>query len=338
MAKAAPWRYSPLVAVRRVDFLQPKARPLDIYLPIAEVSVNAPLLVLLGAVVGFVSGLFGIGGGFLMAPVLVFLGIPPAVAVASQASHVVASSTSGVINYSLRRAVDFRMGLVMAAGGAVGALVGVEAFRYLRLLGQADLVVSLAYLIFLGAIGALMLKESLTQILNRRRGVTPPRPQRRRPLWLYGLPLMMRFPKSGLYISALPPFGLGVFAGVLSAIMGVGGGFILVPAMLYVLRMRAQVVVGTSLFQIIITTAITTVLQAGRNQTVDIVLATLLLIGGVVGAQYGARLSDRFRAETLRAMLGFLVLVVGLQMGLELFTRPSEMFAVAPGVAEEAAP
>lgn len=305
---------------------------MDIYLPIAEVSVNAPLLVLLGAVVGFVSGLFGIGGGFLMAPVLVFLGIPPSVAVASQASHVVASSTSGVITYTLRQGVDFRMGGIMALGGALGALVGVELFRYLRLLGQADLVVAVSYLVFLGAIGTLMLKESLTEILNRRRGRPTPRPARRRPLWLYGLPLRMRFPRSGLYISAVPPFALGVFAGVLSAIMGVGGGFILVPAMLYILRMRAQVVVGTSLFQIIITTAITTVLQAGRNQTVDVVLATLLLVGGVVGAQYGARLSSRFRAEELRAALGLIVLFVGIQMGMELFVRPDDMFAFAPGV------
>lgn len=305
---------------------------MDIYLPIAEVSVNAPLLVLLGAVVGFVSGLFGIGGGFLMAPVLVFLGIPPSVAVASQASHVVASSTSGVITYTLRQGVDFRMGGIMALGGALGALAGVEVFRYLRLLGQADLVVAVSYLVFLGAIGTLMLKESLTEILNRRRGRPTPRPARRRPLWLYGLPLRMRFPRSGLYISAVPPFALGVFSGVLSAIMGVGGGFILVPAMLYILRMRAQVVVGTSLFQIIITTAITTVLQAGRNQTVDVVLATLLLVGGVVGAQYGARLSSRFRAEELRAALGLIVLFVGIQMGLELFVRPDDMFAFAPGV------
>jgi len=305
---------------------------LDIYLPIAEVSVNAPLLVLLGAVVGFVSGLFGIGGGFLMAPVLIFLGIPPSVAVASQSSHVVASSTSGVITYIQRQGVDFRMGGIMALGGALGALGGVEVFRYLRLLGQADLVVAVSYLVFLGAIGTLMLKESLTEILIRRRGRPTPRPARRRPLWLYGLPLRMRFPRSGLYISAVPPFALGVFAGVLSAIMGVGGGFILVPAMLYILRMRAQVVVGTSLFQIIITTAITTVLQAGRNQTVDVVLATLLLVGGVVGAQYGARLSRRFRAEELRAALGLIVLLVGIQMGLELFVRPDDMFAFAPGV------
>lgn len=307
---------------------------MDIYLPIAEVSVNWPLLVMLGALVGFVSGLFGIGGGFLMAPVLVFLGIPPTVAVASQASHVVASSTSGVIRYSGMKAVDYRIGGIMAVGGAVGALAGVELFRYLRLLGQADLVVSLSYLLFLGSIGGMMLYESLTQILHRVRGETPPRKERRRPMWLYGLPFRMRFPRSGLYISAIPPFGLGMFAGILSAIMGVGGGFILVPAMLYVLRMKASVVVGTSLFQIIITTAITTVLQAGRNQTVDIVLSTILLLGGVVGAQYGARLSGRFRAEEMRAALGLIVLLVGIQMGLELFVRPSDLFLLAPGAAE----
>tara|TARA_R110002051_G_scaffold16497_6_gene49718 strand:- start:582 stop:1505 length:924 start_codon:yes stop_codon:yes gene_type:complete len=306
---------------------------LDIYLPIAEVSVNWPFLVILGAVVGFVSGLFGIGGGFLMAPILVFMGIPPTVAVASQASHVVASSTSGVISYSGRGLVDYRIGGIMAGGGALGALLGVEMFRYLRLLGQADLVVALSYLLFLGVIGSLMLKESLTEILLRRRGVTAPRKERRRPMWLYGLPFRMRFPRSGLYISIIPLIALGSFVGILSAIMGVGGGFILIPVMLYVLRMRASVAVGTSLFQIIITTAITTVLQAGRNQTVDIVLSSLLLFGGVVGAQYGARLSGRFRAESLRAALGFIVLGVGVYMGLELFVRPGDLFNLAPGVA-----
>ena len=195
-------------------------------------------------------------------------------------------------------------------------------------------MVALSYLFFLGAIGSLMLRESLTQIVMRAQGVTPPRKERRRPLWLYGLPWKVRFPKSGLYISAVPPLALGVFAGVLSAIMGVGGGFILVPAMLYVLRMKASVVVGTSLFQIIITTAITTVLQAGRNQTVDVVLSSLLLFGGVIGAQYGARLSTRFRGEVLRAALAVIVLIVALQMGSELFVRPSDMFALAPGVAD----
>lgn len=296
--------------------------------------MNWPLLILLGAVVGFVSGLFGIGGGFLMAPVLVFLGIPPTVAVASQASHVVASSTSGVIRYAGQGGVDFRMGSIMALGGALGALGGVELFRYLRLLGQADLVVSVSYLIFLGAIGLLMLYESLTEILRRVRGEVVPHKERYRPLWLYGLPWKMRFPKSGLYISVIPPMALGVFAGILSAIMGVGGGFILVPAMLYALRMKAGVVVGTSLFQIIITTAITTVLQAGRNQTVDVVLSTLLLLGGVVGAQLGARYAGRFKADVLRAALGLIVLLVGIQMGLELFVRPSDIFLIAPGVSE----
>ena len=307
---------------------------MDIYLPIAEVSVNWPLLVLLGATVGFVSGLFGVGGGFLMAPILIFLGIPPSVAVASQASHVVASSTSGVIAYTSQKAVDYRIGGVMALGGALGALAGVELFRYLRLLGQADMVVALSYLLFLGTIGTLMLYESLGQILRRVRGEVLPHRERRRPLWLYGLPLKMRFPRSGLHISAIPPLVLGGFAGILSAIMGVGGGFILVPAMLYVLRMKAGVVVGTSLFQIIIVTAVTTILQAGRNQTVDIVLSTLLLVGGVVGAQYGARLSGRFRPDVLRALLALIVLLVGIQIGLDLFVRPSDLFAFAPGVPE----
>jgi uncharacterized protein len=305
---------------------------LDIYLPIAEVSVNAPLLVGLGALVGFISGMFGIGGGFLMTPMLVFLGIPPAVAVASMANHVAASSMSSVIAYSRRRAVDLRMGAVLAAGGVIGAFAGVEAFRWLRLLGQADLVVALSYLLFLGVIGALMLRESLDAILRQRRGQPPPPRGDRRPVWLYGLPLKMRFPRSRLYISVIPPLMLGAFVGVLSAIMGVGGGFILVPAMIYVLRMPAGVVVGTSLLQIIVTTSLTGVLQAGRNQTVDIVLATLLLIGGVVGAQLGARASARFRAEELRAVLALIVLAVGLHMGLGLFLTPDEPFVLLQGM------
>ncbi|KRB48739.1 sulfite exporter TauE/SafE family protein [Phenylobacterium sp. Root700] len=304
---------------------------MDIYLPIAEVSVNAPVLIALGAAVGFISGLFGIGGGFLMTPVLIFLGIPPVVAVASEANHVAASSTSGVISYTRRKAVDFRMGGVLAAGGAVGSFIGVEIFRWLRLLGQADLVVSLSYLIFLGVIGALMFSESLSSILRRRRGEAPKRRKDRRPPWLYGLPFKMRFPRSRLYISVIPPIALGVFVGILSAIMGVGGGFVLVPAMVYILRMPAGVVVGTSLFQIIITTSLTSVLQAGRNQTVDVVLATLLLIGGVLGAQVGARASSRFRAEELRALLALIVLAVGLRMGLGLFFTPAEPFVLMAG-------
>jgi uncharacterized membrane protein YfcA len=303
----------------------------DIYLPIAEVSVNAGILVLLGAVVGFISGLFGIGGGFLMTPILLWMGIPPVVAVASEANHVAASSASSVISYSRKRQVDFRMGGVLAAGGAVGALLGVEVFRWLRLLGQADLVVSLSYLIFLGLIGGLMLVESVGSVLRQRRGQTTTKRRDRRPVWLYGLPFKVRFPRSRLYISIIPPVILGVFVGILSAIMGVGGGFILVPAMVYILRMPAGVVVGTSLFQIIITTSLASVLQAGRNQSVDIVLATLLLLGGVLGAQFGARASSRFRAEELRAVLGLIVLIMGLQMGLVLFINPEDPFILVGG-------
>lgn len=299
---------------------------MDIYLPIAEVSVNAGVLVLLGAVVGFISGLFGIGGGFLMTPILLWMGIPPVVAVASEANHVAASSASSVISYSRKRQVDFRMGGVMAGGGAVGALLGVEVFRWLRLMGQADLVVSLSYLIFLGLIGGLMLVESVASVLRQRRGQPPAKRRDRRPVWLYGLPFKVRFPRSRLYISVIPPLMLGVFVGILSAIMGVGGGFILVPAMVYILRMPAGVVVGTSLFQIIITTSLASILQAGRNQSVDIVLATLLLVGGVLGAQFGARASSRFRAEELRALLGLIVLIMGLQMGLVLFINPEDPF------------
>ncbi|ATQ43623.1 sulfite exporter TauE/SafE family protein [Caulobacter mirabilis] len=304
---------------------------MDLYLPIAEVSVNAPLLVALGAAVGFISGLFGIGGGFLMTPVLVFLGIPPAVAVASEANHVAASSVSSVIAYSRKRVVDFRMGAVLAGGGVVGAFIGVEVFRLLRLLGQADLVVSVSYLLFLGVIGALMLRESLETIIRRRKGEAPKPRRDKRPVLLYALPLKMRFPRSRLYISVIPPILLGIFVGILSAIMGVGGGFILVPAMVYLLRMPAGVVVGTSLFNIVITTTLTSILQAGRNQTVDIVLATLLLIGGVVGAQLGAKASARFRAEELRALLALIVLLVGLQMGLGLFITPDDPFVLMSG-------
>jgi uncharacterized membrane protein YfcA len=253
------------------------------------------------------------------------------VAVASEANHVAASSVSSVIAYSKKRAVDFRMGVVLASGGAIGSLVGVEVFRWLRLIGQADFAVSLSYLVFLGVIGGLMLTESVGAILRRRSG-QPPKPRRdRRPLLLYALPLKVRFPRSRLYISVIPPILLGVFVGILSAVMGVGGGFILVPAMIYLLRMPAPVVVGTSLFQIVITTSLTSVLQAGRNQTVDIVLATLLLLGGVIGAQLGARASGRFRAEELRALLGLLVLLVGLRMGAGLFLKPDEAFVLMAG-------
>lgn len=280
---------------------------------------------------GFISGMFGVGGGFLMTPLLVLFGVPAPVAVASMAGHVAASSTSSVLAYSARRGVDFRMGGVLAAGGALGSIAGVEVFRWLRLAGQADLAVALAYLVFLGVIGSLMLWESLGALARARRGEAAAAPAERRPALLYGLPLKMRFPRSRLYISVLPPLALGALVGVLSAVMGVGGGFILVPAMIYLLRMPAGVVVGTSLFQIILTTSLTTLLQAGRNQTVDIVLTALLVAGGVVGAQLGARASTRFRAEELRILLALLILGIGLYMGLGLFLTPADPFTLLPG-------
>lgn len=280
---------------------------------------------------GFISGMFGVGGGFLMTPLLVLFGVPAPVAVASMAGHVAASSTSSVLAYSARRGVDFRMGGVLAAGGALGSIAGVEVFRWLRLAGQADLAVALAYLVFLGVIGSLMLWESLGALARARRGEAAAAPAERRPALLYGLPLKMRFPRSRLYISVLPPLALGALVGVLSAVMGVGGGFILVPAMIYLLRMPAGVVVGTSLFQIILTTSLTTLLQAGRNQTVDIVLTALLVAGGVVGAQLGARTSTRFRAEELRILLALLILGIGLYMGLGLFLTPADPFTLLPG-------
>lgn len=292
--------------------------------------MNAPLLVAVGALVGFISGMFGIGGGFLMTPLLVFLGVPAPVAVASMSGHVAASSTSSVLAYSASRGVDFRMGGVLAVGGALGSLAGVEVFRWLRLAGQADLAVALAYLVFLGVIGGLMLWESVGALSRRRRGEADPPPAHKRPPLLYGLPLRMKFPRSRLYISVLPPLALGALVGVLSAVMGVGGGFILVPAMIYLLRMPAGVVVGTSLFQIILTTSLTTLLQAGRNQTVDIVLTCLLVLGGVFGAQLGARASSRFRPEALRVLLALLILAIGLSMGLRLVVDPADPFVLLP--------
>lgn len=272
--------------------------------------------------------MFGIGGGFLMTPILVFLGVPAPVAVASMAGHVAASSTSSVLAYSAGRGVDFRMGGVLAAGGSIGALAGVEVFRWLRLAGQADLAVALAYLVFLGVIGTLMLRESVSALIRRRRGQADPAPTQRRPALLYGLPFRLRFPRSRLYISVLPPLALGALAGILSAVMGVGGGFMLVPAMIYLLGMPTSVVVGTSLFQIIFVTSNVTFLQAYQNQTVDMVLAVILLIGGVVGAQVGARIGMRLRAEQLRGLMALMVLGVAIKLFWDLVSTPEDPFSV----------
>ncbi|QGX97291.1 sulfite exporter TauE/SafE family protein [Roseovarius faecimaris] len=299
---------------------------MQIYLPIAEVSVNAFLLLGLGGLVGILSGMFGVGGGFLMTPLLFFIGIPPAVAVATEANQIVASSFSGVLAHLRRKTVDLRMGTVLLIGGLIGAALGVIVFNYLKSLGQVDLLVKLCYVVFLGIIGAMMFVESLNAIRNTRKG-TPPK--RKKHGWVHGLPFKMRFRTSGLYISVIPPVLVGISVGILAAIMGVGGGFIMVPAMIYILGMPTKVVVGTSLFQIIFVTGFTTMLHATTNYTVDIALAVLLLVGGVIGAQIGTRIGVKMKAEQLRILLAIMVLAVCGKLALDLLIMPSELYSIA---------
>ena len=307
---------------------------MDLYLPVANLSVNALVIILLGGGVGFLSGMFGVGGGFLTTPLLIFYGIPPTVAAASAATQVTGASVSGALAHFERDGVDVRMGAVLIAGGLIGSLIGAGLFELLTAWGQIDTAINILYVVLLGSVGGIMAREAWGALRRMRAGLPAPARKRRHHPMVANLPLRWRFYRSGLYISPLAPLLLGVFTGILTMLMGIGGGFVLVPAMVYILRMPAGVVVGTSLFQIIITTAITTILQAGRNQTVDVVLSTILLLGGVVGAQIGARFAGRFRAEELRAALGLIVLLVGIQMGLELFVRPSDIFMLAPGVAD----
>lgn len=305
---------------------------MQIYLPIAEVSVNIFVLLGLGAGVGFLSGMFGVGGGFLMTPILMFIGIPPTVAVASEANQIVASSASGALAHWVRKSLDPKMGLVLLAGGVAGSVFGVRLFAILSTLGQIDLVIRLSYVGFLGIIGSIMLVESVrairrrTQPAERREGGS----LRRKRNWIDALPLKMRFPRSGLYISVIPPIAIGFVVGTLAAIMGVGGGFVMVPAMIYILRMPTSVVVGTSLFQIFFVSSLTTVLQAAQNQTVDVVLALLLTIGGVIGAQFGARAGRYVKAEDLRALLAIMVLAVCAKVGFELIVTPADLYVVLP--------
>ncbi len=304
---------------------------MEIYLPVAEMSVNWLVIVALGTGVGFMSGLFGVGGGFLMTPLLVFTGIPPTVAVATTLSHVTASSISGAITQWRKRAVDFGMAGVMAIGGMAGTLFGVWLFALMRRQGQMDLLVGLSYVVMLGSIGVIMLRESLATLKAYRSGVTiSHRPVNRG--WIQGLPFKMRFRQSRLYISVIPPIVLGFAVGTLSAIMGIGGGFILVPAMIYLLRMPTKVVMGTSLVQIIVVTAITTILQATSNYAVDIVLAGLLVCGGVVGAQLGVRAGAKLRGEQLRLLLALLVLAVGAGLAWQLVARPVDIYSLSEGV------
>ena len=301
---------------------------MHIYLPIAEMSVNIFLILGMGGAVGFLSGLFGVGGGFLMTPLLIFIGVPPPVAVGTEANQIVASSVSGVLAHWRRANVDFKMGFVLLLGGFVGSSLGVILFKYLQNLGQLDLVIKLSYVIFLGIIGFLMLWESSRTII-RSRSAAARRGKLHQHNWFHGLPFKMRFRKSKLYISAILPFLIGATVGVFSAIMGVGGGFIMVPAMIYLLGMPTSLAIGTSLFQIIFVTANVTFLQALTVQTVDILLAVLLLTGAVIGAQFGSKYSVRMKGEQLRALLALLVLGVCVKMIFDLTVTPTDLYSIA---------
>jgi uncharacterized membrane protein YfcA len=302
---------------------------MQIYLPIAELPVNFFLVLAMGGGVGFLSGLFGVGGGFLMTPLLIFYGIPPAVAVATEANQIVASSVSGAIVHWRRRGVDFKLGLVLLAGGVIGSVIGVWLFKLLRELGQVDLIISLSYVVFLGIIGGLMLFESLRLMFRSRGGKVIPIRRPGQHTWIHGLPFKMRFHRSKLYVSAIPIVAIGALVGILAAIMGVGGGFIMVPAMIYLLRVPTNVVIGTSLFQILVVTALVTILHATSNQTVDVVLALLLMAGGVIGAQFGARAGQGLKAEHLRALLAIMVLLVCSRLAYNLIVQPEDLFSIS---------
>lgn len=302
---------------------------MDIYLPIAGMSVNALLIIALGGVVGLLSGMFGVGGGFLTTPLLIFYGIPPAVAVASATTQITGASVSGAHAHMRRGGVDLKMGSVMIVGGSVGSLVGAALFRWLQASGQIDLIIGFLYVLLLGGIGGLMLKDALIALgwVETPAAATAAKPQRHN-RWVASLPYRTRFYASGLYISPLAPMALGFAAGILTMLLGVGGGFILVPAMIYLLGMAPRVVIGTSLLMILAVSAVTTMLHSMTTQAVDIVLAALLLIGGVVGAQYGARLATKLKPDLLRLALSVIILLVALRMALGLAWQPDEIYTV----------
>ena len=302
---------------------------MSIYLPIAEMNVNIFLIVFIGMVVGALSGLFGVGGGFLMTPLLIFLGIPPVVAVGSEAPHVLASSVSGVISHWRKRNVDFKMGFFLLSGGVIGSTLGVNLFKLLKTYGQIDIVIQFLFIIFLGFIGMSMAFESAKTTIKNYRTTSAIRTKLHQHSWIHGLPFKLRFHRSKLYISAIPPILIGFFVGVLSAMMGVGGGFIMIPAMVYILGMSTNVVVGTSLFQIIFVTANSTFFQSYLNQTVDIVLSALMILGGVIGAQIGVRIGSQLKAEYLRGILAILVLLVCAKILSDLILTPSDLFTTS---------
>ena len=299
---------------------------MQIYLPIAEISVNIFLLIGLGGIVGILSGMFGVGGGFLMTPLLFFIGIPPAVAVASEANQILGASFSGAIAHFRRKNVDIKMGILLILGGIIGSILGVELFRIFKNLGQLELIIKVCYVLFLGIIGIIMFFESLRALNYKSKNIKVRKT--RHHSWVQGLPLKMRFRTSNLYISSIPAVFIGFFVGILASIMGIGGGFIIVPAMIYILGMPTKVVVGTSLFQIIFVTGVTTYLHAVKNFSVDIILSFLLLVGGVIGAQFGVRIGLKLKAEQLRILLAILVLAMCLKITLELFITPVEIFTL----------
>lgn len=304
---------------------------MNLYLPIAEMSVNVLVLFSMGAGVGFLSGMFGVGGGFLMTPLLIFYNIPPAVAVATEANQIVASSFSGALVHLRKGTLDIKLGIVLLIGGIVGSAVGVVLFSSLREAGQLDLIISILYVVFLGTIGSLMLVESLNALRKNRNPDAAPAALPTQQTWIAKLPFKVRFHRSQLYLSVIPVLVLGFLVGVLASIMGVGGGFIMVPAMIYILRVPTNVVIGTSLFQIMFVTMFTTIAQSATNQTVDIVLALILMVGGVIGAQFGARAGQKLRGEQLRALLGLIVLAVCIRLGWDLVTVPTELFSLGEG-------
>jgi hypothetical protein len=300
----------------------------QIYLPIADIPVNVFLVFAMGLAVGFLSGMFGIGGGFLMTPLLIFIGVEPAVAVASVTTHVAASSFSGAIAYWRRNALDSTLALTLLAGGVVGTVGGVALFTWLRTLGQLDLVIGLSYVSFLSVVGVLMVAESVRAINRSRRGKPA---ELRRPgshVWFHGLPLKLRFKRSKIYVSAIPVLAIGFIIGFIGAIMGIGGGFLLVPMLIYLLRVPTATVIGTSMVLIFVTMTAATVLHAATNHLVDAVLALILMVGGVIGAQFGAHAGQRIRGEWLRLLLGLLVLSVGLRFAVELVLQPDDLYSI----------
>lgn len=301
---------------------------MQLYLPIADLPVNIFLVLAMGAAVGFVSGMFGIGGGFLMTPLLIFIGIAPAVAVASVASHIAASSFSGAISYWRRRAIDPTLALILLSGGTIGTALGVWTFTYLRSLGQLDLMIGLSYVVLLTGVGTAMAYEGLRAMLRVRRGGAVPLRRPGSHGWIHGLPLKMRFKRSKIYLSIIPVIFVGLVIGFIGAVMGIGGGFILVPLMIYVLRVPTSTVIGTSMVLTLVTMIFATLLHAVTNHLVDAVLALILMVGGVTGAQFGARAGQKIRGEHLRLLLGLLVLAVGIRFAVELVIRPADLFTI----------